>query len=279
MICLVNESGTFVDGYPCPLPAKATASLTLFEAVGKGNKQLLIPLSDNKVHLLELNGTAVRGWMTPFIPEGISQPVQVVESGKKMFIVIHGKNGHLVITDSRGKSLAKQLKSFIVSQSNRVYLTKPGRKGFLLTTDPSGKILYLKEDWKTSEATLNLFSPDHLFFYEDINGDGKFEYIFFDKGRLFFYNKSNRLVFTYAFRREITVPPFLIRLPDGKVRIGAVSAPANELYLFGNEGLVGIEPGIRGNTGFTVGSFGSEDYWNLLVGSGRTLKNYRLPKK
>ena len=120
----------------------------------------------------------------------------------------------------------------------------------------------MRDNLKTSEATFNLFSPAHLFFYEDFNNDRKYGFIFYDKGKIYYYDRFYKLQYSY-----------------GKRWIGAVSSPANEIYLFGKEGLIEMEPGIRGNTAFTVGTYGNENHWNLIVGSGKSLKNYRLPKQ
>ena len=278
-ICLVNESGKFIPVYPYQLPARAAGELIVFDPGKRGNNTIFIALADNKIHALELDGTAAHGWLNPALSEEINQPIQFLENGKKDFIFIKGENGHLLITDRKGKPILRPAKDLTISKANKFYLNKTNKKGSFLTTDPSGKIIYIRDSWKTSEATFNIFSPAHLFFYEDINNDGMYEFIFYDKGRIYYYDRFYKLKYNYAFRREITVAPFLIQLPDGKKWIGAVSGPANEIYLFGKEGLVEIEPGIRGNSAFTIGTYGNENHWNLVVGSGKSLKNYRLPKQ
>jgi hypothetical protein len=278
LICLVDESGHFIPGFPHPLPARASGGLLVNDMIRKGTNTIFIALADNKIHALNLDGTMTHGWINPTMQEGIFQPVQFLENRKTDFVFIKGKNGHILVTDKKGKTLLKPGKDLTVSKENKFYINKTNNKGTFLTTDPSGKIIYLRDNWKNSEATFNLFSPAHLFFYEDINDDGKYEFIFYDKGKLYFYDHFYKLRYSYVFRREITVPPFLIQLPDGRKLIAAVSGPANEIYLFGKDGLVELEPGIHGNTAFSIGSFGKEEHWNLVIGSGKSLKNYRLPK-
>ena len=279
VICMVNSSGKFVPGYPFQLPSRASSPIAVNEPGKKRSYAIYVALADNKVHSYELNGISQRGWLDPAMNEGIIQPVQFMESGKRDLVFMKGKNGHLLITDMRGRVLLKPYRGFTVSLANKFYVNKTNKKGAFITTDPSGKIIYIRDNWKTSEATFNLFSPAHLFFYEDINSDGKAEYIFYDKGKIYYYDKFYKLQYSYVFRREISVVPFLIPLPDGRKWIGAVSAPANEIYLFGKSGLIELEPGIRGNRGFSVGTFGNEEFYDLVVGSGKTLKNYRLPKQ
>jgi hypothetical protein len=210
--------------------------------------------------------------------EGISQPVQILHSGNKDFIFITGKNGHLLVTDRKGKPLMKSTKNLRVSVNNKFYVNKTNRKGLFLTTDPTGKVLYFQESGRTSEATFNLFSNSHRFLYEDINNDGFYEFIFYDHNKIFFYNRFYKLIYSYNFRRDLTVIPFIIDLPGGEKRIGAVSGSANEIYLFGINGLIDILPGISGNTAFTIGNLGTDRGLKLFIGAGKNLKSYSLPK-
>jgi hypothetical protein len=165
-----------------------------------------------------------------------------------------------------------------ISVNNSFYVNKTNRKGLFLTTDPTGKILYFQESGRTSEATFNIFSNNHTFLYEDLNNDGTYEFIFYDRNKLYIYNKFYKLIYSYTFRRDLTVTPFIIDLPGGEKRIAAVSGPANEIYLFGSNGLVNIVPGIRGNTAFTITTLGSSPDLRLLIGAGKNLKCFTLPK-
>jgi hypothetical protein len=267
-----------VEGYPIKLPARATGSLTICD-IGKSKEvRIFIPLSDNKVHAYGMDGKTTGSWTNPGLNEGISQPVQVLHSGNKEFIFIVGKKGRLLVTDRKGKSLMNSGKNLRISINNLLYVNKTNRKGLFLTTDPTGKVLYFQESGRTSEATFNIFSGNHSFLYEDFNNDGSYEFIFYDHNKIYFYNRFYKLVYSYNFRRDITVPPFVITLPGGEKRIAAVSGSANEIYLFGSNGLINILPGIKGNTAFTIGNLGIDPELKLLIGAGRNLKCYSLPK-
>jgi hypothetical protein len=161
---------------------------------------------------------------------------------------------------------------------NKFYINKTNRKGLFLTTDPTGKVLYFQESGRTSEATFSIFSNGHSFLYEDINNDGSYEFIFYDRNKISFYNRFYKLIYSYVFRRDLSVTPFIIDLPGGEKRIAAVSGPANEIYLFGINGLIDILPGIRGNTAFTIGTLGTDPGLKLLIGAGKNMKCYSLPK-
>jgi hypothetical protein len=277
-ICIVHSNGKEIEGFPINLPAKATAALTLADLGKNKDQRIFIPLADKKVHAYDLDGNSIGNWPLPGIAEGISQPVQVLHSGNKDYIFITGKTGRLLVTDRHGKAIMRAASNIRVSGNNKFYINKTNRKGLFLTTDQTGKVLYFQESGRTTEATFNIFSNNHTFLYEDINNDGSYEFIFYDRNKIYYYNRFYKLIYSYLFRRDITINPFIIDLPAGEKRIGVVSGSANEIYLFGINGLIDILPGIRGNTAFTIGNPGSDKRMKLLIGAGKNLKCYSLPQ-
>lgn len=278
LLIFIRPDGKYVPGFPVKLPFRATSALSTYEFGKSREFRIFIPLSDKKVHAFDIDGKSVQNWPDPGLNEGISQPVQILHSGKTDFIFITGKNGHLLVTDRKGKRLMRSGANPRISVNNNFYVNKTNRKGLFLTSDPSGKILYFQESGRTSEATFNIFSNSHTFLYEDLDNDGSFEFIFYDHNKIYFYNKFYKLTYSYVFSRDLTVTPFSIELPGGEKRIAAVSGPANEIYLFGTKGLVNIVPGIRGSTGFTITNTGTDTGLKLLIGAGKNLKCYSLPK-
>ena len=126
--------------------------------------------------------------------------------------------------------------------------------------------------------TLNLFSPAHRFFYEDISGNGQHEFIFVDRNKIYYYNNNFKLIYSYLFRHIISTPPFVLQGRDGKVIVGFVAPETNELFLFDQNGYRELESGIRGNTLFDIGSLVNRNKMSLVVGAGKYLKSYRLTK-
>ena len=274
---MIRSDGKNVTGYPADLPVNATENLTLAELGKNKESRIFIALADKKVHAFELNGKPLFSWPNPGLNEGIGQPVQVLHSANKDFIFITGKNGRLLVTDRKGKFIMSLAKNVRVSTNNKFYVNKTNRKGLFLTTDPTGKVLYFQESGRTSEATFNLFTNTHTFLYEDIDNGGHYEFIFYDHNRIYYYDRFYKLIYSYTFRRDITVPPFILELPGGEKRIGAVSGSANEIYLLNIKGIIDVLPGIRGNTAFTIGNPGTDRGLKLVIGGGKYIKCYTLP--
>ena len=276
MIVLVNGSGQLASNYPVMLPQKATAGLSLFSITSNSPIQILIPLADNKVHNFDLRGKPLKNWLFPSPGEEIDKPVQQLKVKNKDVLIITGKSGHLMITDNKGKRLIKTSGNPRFSANSKCYINKTNRKGVLLTTSNSGKVIYIKENGQTSEASFNIFTPDHTFFYTDINQDGTAEFIFFDKHTIYYYNRFYKLIYSYSFPHEIRTAPILFEIPGDKKYIGVFSEPTKEIYLFGKNGLIPTDAVIRGTTGYDIGKMSATGGLEMIIGSEKNIRNYHL---
>ncbi|MCK9219007.1 MAG: hypothetical protein M0P47_03020 [Bacteroidales bacterium] len=275
---LIHSNGQFSSNFPMRFPMHATNGLTLVES-GKSNKyNILVAFQDNRVYNFTLDGHSVSGWTRPDLKEEINTPIQFFNKGGTTYYLVTGDKGHALIAGKSGSTEIRLGSAFIHSPNTSFYQNKTNKRGIFLTTNIDGKVLFIQENGQTSEVTLNLFSPDHHFFYEDITGNDHPEFIFTDKNRIFYYNRNYKLIYSYAFRREISVPPFMIRIPGERPMIGLVSPETNELFLFDDQGNRELESGIRGNTPFDINYLENRTQLNLVVGAGKYLRNYRLPK-
>jgi hypothetical protein len=275
-ICLINAQGSYIHGFPVRLTTKATNPLTLITVPGSRESHILVALADKKLHSFSLAGESEAGWNNQFFPDEITNPVQSLTVNHKDYLFITGKNGDFRITDPKGNMKIKLPKNIRVAEHPRFCLNRTGKRGLFLTSDNTGKVLFIQENGSVTETTFNLFSPDHRFFYEDINDDGTPEFIFYNKNSLYYYNRFYKLKYSYSFRREIADPPFMVESPDGDIYIGFVSSATNEIFLFGKKGLIQTDAGIRGNTPFDIGRLTSQRYEEIIIGAGKYVRAYRL---
>jgi hypothetical protein len=275
---MIRADGAYADRYPMRFPARATNGITLLENNRLREYRVLVALQDNHVYNFTLRGNSVQEWERPGLNEEILLPINHPSNGRADLLIIEGKQGTTLITDRQGKEKIRLSPRFTHSANSGFFANRSLKKGALVTSDPGGKVLFIQENGKTTEVTLNLFSPAHYFFYEDINGNGSPEFIFFDRNNLYYYSKSYKLIYSYAFRREVLSPPFVVRAPGSRIFFGMVAPETSELYLFDQNGFRELGPGIRGNTPFEIGHVAPEGMMNLVVGSGKYVKNYRLTK-
>jgi len=277
--CLFNANGQFIKGYPMQLPVKSTNAATVFTFPGAKDFHILLALSDGKLHSFNLTGHQEEGWKNHLQNQEVKKEIQQLTVNHKLFFFIQGTDGQLKITDQKGNTRIKLPRNFRVSSNAHFYVNKTNKKGLFITTDITGKVVYIQENGTITEASFPPLSPNHTFIYEDINNDGTCEYIFFDRNTLYYYNKFYKLSYIYSFRRDITTPPFLIKLPDGKKMIGFISEVSNEIFLFGKKGLIATDPGIHGNTLFDIDHVTDKTNLDLIIGSGKYLRSYRLSQE
>lgn len=275
---LLHSDGRFVDKFPMRFPLHATNAITVADWDSNGDYRVMVAFQDNRVYCFTLDGVSVYGWKRPNLKEEITSPVSCFVLGAKDYILISGVTGNTMILDRNGDPQITPGPKFTHAPLSGFHINKTNKKRPFITTGPDGKVIFIHDNSKTSEVTLNIFSPDHRFFYEDIIGNSQPEFIFSDKNNIYYYNRNYKLVYSYSFRREISNPPFLLHGSDGKAMIGYVVPETNELFLFDHNGYRELESGIRGNTPFDLGFLENEAQLNLLVGAGKFLKNYRLPK-
>ncbi len=274
---LLNADGRFADKFPMRFPLHATNALTVADWKQNLEYTILVAFQDNRIYSFSLDGRSNITWKRPRLNEEIVDPLAIHSVGTKDYILISGNTGITMIVDRNGDPVITPRSEFMHAPASKFYVNKTNKKGPLLTTDPNGKVIFIQGNGRVSEVTLNLFSPAHHFFYEDITGNGQPEFIFTDRNKIFYYNRNYKLIYSYAFRRDISNPPFLLQGRDGKALIGFVVPETNELFLFDEHGYRELESGIRGNTPFDVGYLENGSRMNLLVGSGKFLKCYRLP--
>lgn len=275
---ILRADGQFADKFPMRFPLNATNEIVVARDLRSGENEVFIAFQDNRVYAFTLDGISVQSWKRPKMNETILKPVTVLTGKNRTAIFITDMAGNTLITDRSGTPMISPEPKFTHSPSSGFYLNRSPKRGTFLTTGPSGKVVFIQENGRISEVTMNIFSPEHHFFYEDISDNGQPEFIFTDRNMIYYHNRNYKLTYSYAFRREIATPPFLIRGNGSKVMIGFVVPETNELFLFDKKGYRELESGIRGNTPFDIGILDSRTHLSLVVGAGKFLKNYRLPQ-
>jgi len=275
---MLKADGHFADKYPMRFPLKATNEITLIPPDISQDYCILVAFQDNRLYKFDLEGTSFPDWKRPQVGEEISQPVTELHIGKHRYIPVKGITGKTLITDPDGNPGITLNPGFIAAPSSDFYFNKTNKKGIILTTAPTGKLVFIQENGRKSEVTMNIFTAEHRFFYEDITGNGLPEFIYSDRNQIFYYNRNYKLVYSYAFRREIRNDPFILHGAGGKVMVGYVVPETNELFLFDHNGYRELESGIRGNTPFDIGILEKGRPMSLIVGAGKQVKNYRLSK-
>ena len=133
-------------------------------------------------------------------------------------------------------------------------------------------------DGSVETLEIDRFTGDHYFEYSDLDGDGRREFIFVDKGELKVYNYDGSRAFSYDTRAQISHAPVIYQFGFGNKKIGLVTAETNKLYLVNNDGSLCKGFPLPGSTPFSIGVISrSASKFNLIVGSeDNFLYNYSV---
>lgn len=276
---LLHADGRFADKFPMRFPLNAVNGLATVSDHPGEKPEILIAFQDNRIYRFNLKGESVREWKRPGLKDDIHEPVKVIRSGERTFIAISGSTGTTRIVDNDGNDGIILRPTFNRSPNADLYINRTNKKGALITTTIGGKVVFLSVNGAFSEVTLNMFSDQHRFFYEDITGSGQPEFIYSDRNAISYYDRRYKLVYHYAFRRDINAPPFVVHGEGGKIMIGYVVPETHELFLFDRNGYRELASGIRGTTRFDIGQFEPANPMKLVVGDGKFLKCYRLTQE
>ena len=277
---LLKSDGQPARNYPMRFPIPATSSLTIVDFDRRGDYRIFVAFNDKKVYQFDLQGHSITNWERPMMKTAIRNPVEYIVSNHKDFFFIRDVENNLMITDRQGRQRIRVGPMFRPADHSTFYPVNMAQKGIFVTTGPGGQLIFIQESGKTVEINLGQFSPSHWFFNENLMGNVVPEYIFIDKNKIYYYSRSNKLIYSYVFRREITRAPFVLHDRLNNISMIGVTIPeTGELFLFDSKGYYPMEPGIYGTTPFDIGHMDDEHSLNLVVGSGLYIRNYRIPSR
>jgi len=180
----------------------------------------------------------------------------------------------LQILNRKGEKILKS-KIQVPLSANSIQITDKSENQQLVFTDTSGTVNYLSFKGEIVKKQIKQFSGSHSFELEDINGDGKKEYIFLDKKQLEVFNTDGTPAFSYIFKSNITLPVIIADFSSSDHKIGVVSSSDSKIYLFNQQGTIQYGFPLEGRTAFSIANMKESNMYNLIVGGKENfLYNY-----
>jgi hypothetical protein len=277
---LVDRNGNFVEKYPVKLRYPATCGVSVFDYDNNRNYRLFIACEDRNVYAYTQEGNLLSGWDFDKSENQVTQPVNHFRIGDKDYIVF-GDGYKTYILDRKGSTRVRVDAYFPRSARNNYYLDLPrnGSGAALVTTDTTGKVYFVGFDGKVKTLeTKDKFTNNHFFDYKDVNGDGKYEFIYLEDKTLTVYNSNMSRLFTCDFKSSVQSRPAYYQFSQSDRKLGVVSRRDNLIYLINDSGEFYDGFPLQGNTPFSIGNFGdSLSRYSLVVGSNDNfLYNYRV---
>ncbi len=273
---LIDRNGNYVERYPIKLRSNATAGLALFDYDKNRDYRIFIPCENKRVYLYNIDGTINEGWQFAGTDTRVTNPVQHIRINTRDYILLHDKY-RVYILNRRGQVRVPLKEQFAVSERNSFYLYQNGTTGFV-TTDTAGVVRVIDEKGNLTTKEFGEYSPKHFFLFEDLDADGKRDYIFVDGDELEIFKEKGDKLFDYTFDHEVTEAPAYYYFSYNDRKLGVADRQAEEIYLFDSEGEQYDGFPLQGSTPFTIGFLGNDHkYFNLLVGTKENfLYNYTV---
>ncbi len=275
---LLDINGESVGNYPIRLPANASCSMSVFDYDNSKEYRIFVPCENNIVYGYQGSGKPLGGWLFNKSIGHISRPVQYFKIAGFEYLLITDSKGAIYILDRKGKKRTDVKDKVLLSPNNVFELDSSETEPLhFVTTDTGGKVVSIYLDGKVKTKRILELSSHHYFILKDINADGKKDYIFLDKEKLFVMNADSASIFNHTFEKEINTAPTAFAMPNGKGKIGIASEQTNEIFLFNDDGSLYEGFPLKGSTSFSIGDFNNDGHNNIVVGSSdRTIYVYTI---
>ncbi|MFY9307621.1 MAG: DUF3352 domain-containing protein [Bacteroidia bacterium] len=267
-IHLCDRNGKEMRGFPLQLPSPATSPVSVFDYENNRDYRIFVACEDKKIRCYKLSGDEVTGFKFNKTEAEIHLPLQYHKFDGKDHLVAVDEKGRIYIVNRQGETIVK-LKEPLPAGCRNFYV-EPGKdysKSFVVAADTIGNVVKISLSGEKLKIRLKKFSETTSFEFRDINNDKAGEYIFISGNELSVFSQNESLLFNYEFKETITKGPLVVTLPDGSVKIGAVSGQTNELYLLNANGSMYQGFPVAGKTAFVLGDINNDGTIMLVTGS------------
>lgn len=277
-IHLLDRLGNYVEQFPISLRSSSSSGISLFDYDNNKNYRIIVACVDNYVYLYDGYGKIVKGWNFDKTEKNIISDIVYYTYDREDYICFHD-DYKLYILNRAGSSKIDFSNSYKLS-NNKIWFDSKSSTPRFLTTSASGCILSFYINGKQDSLKLKEFSHNHFFLFEDIDGDGKKDYLFADSCSLEVYNINKKNILSFITASPISYEPFIFKTKDKQIKIGLVSKDENKIYLLNSDGSIFDGFPQFGSSKITIGSLSSaNNRYNLLVGGlNNMLYNYEIKK-
>ncbi len=277
---LVDRNGNFVERFPVTLRSPATGPMAVFDYEHNRDYRIFIPGEDRKVYVYDKTGNLIPGWRSPKCESVVRGPVKHFVRNGKDFIVF-SDTMNLYILDRRGNVRIPVKENIVRPEHQDIFLASlPGGKepAFVVNTT-GGDICFIDFRGKVKRLHFSDIPDDAWFMYEDLNGDGRREFIFLYDDKLQVMRAPGKEFFTRHFNGSVAgYAPVIYVFSARDKKTGIVDATNSNIYLVNNDGKLYEGFPMKGRTQFSIGRLGpAGGHFNLIVGGDDNfLYNYSV---
>lgn len=281
---LVDRNGKDVDGFPITFKSPSTNGIAVFDYDNDKDYRILVACANKSIYLLNADGGKVEGWQFKKTKGIVKQPAQHFLSKGKDYIVFADETNTYIV-NRRGDTRVEPKSEFNKSRNTLFYFEEgeSDKDDRFVTTSTNGDVYFIFTDGVVKKMSFGQFSSSHQFIYDDIDGNGKKQFVFADKNILTVYNRDKSVRFERKFE-NILKNSLNLYLFDKKSRfLGVSPANVNKIYLVAPDGENVKGFPMHGDGAFSISKIDRKDSTNtlnLITGDSESfLFNYRISEK
>ncbi len=277
---LLDRNGDNVAGFPVKFSSQATNACAVFDYDHNLKYRILIAFANKKVRLFDIGGKMVDGWHFDKTEGVVRMPAQhFIDEGKDYIIFADYNNTYIL--NRKGETRVEPKAKFNKNANATFFFEKQtdSNKSRFVAMGQDSYIYFIYLDGKVKRMHLSDFSEHTKFIYEDINGDGKKQFIVTDKNILYVFNRDKSLRFKIEFKHSLQNSLNVYKFGKS-LYIGVSSVKEHKIYLVNTEGKIIKGFPILGAGEFSITKLNKKDNSNkmdILTGNDdKYLFNYRL---
>ncbi|MDY0347564.1 MAG: hypothetical protein RBR13_01910 [Tenuifilaceae bacterium] len=266
-IYLIDRNGNNVSGYPITLRANAANPVAVIDYEKNRDYRFFIAGEDRTVRVYNKQGNMVTGWVFDKTEKTVTQPIQHFRYARKDYIVFSDAN-KIYIVDRRGNERVKVQEHFSKALHSNISLDATNGPVHFVTTNTLGVIKKISLNGKVTDLKLKPFTDKHFFDCQDVNADGKNDYIILDENKLMVYNANGKQLFEKKFKEPPLPKVTYFHFGARDRKLGVTCTNSSEIHLINGNGEHYKGFPLKGSTPFSIGQFANtKSTFNLIAGS------------
>jgi hypothetical protein len=232
-IYLIDKLGKMVDSYPKRIFPFATNGLSVYDYDGNKDYRVFLASSDRKVHVYDLKGKEIDGWMFKGAKTDIEDEIQYLKFRAKDYLIVSDKQ-IIYLLDRKGNQRVQLAEKFVKAENSRIYFENPSvnNTGRLVMMDTSGVFHFIYLDGIVERVDIPIKGKKPFFELADLNGDGDKDFLFTQGKTLYGYTKNKSALFYYLLPETFCSKPIIYYFSKKEFVIAVSSSARNEIAIY-----------------------------------------------
>ncbi|MFT6746316.1 MAG: hypothetical protein ACJAZ2_000655 [Glaciecola sp.] len=266
---LIDRNSKDVGGFPVKLKRPQTEGLAVLDYDKNKKYRILVP-SGKYLTCYSKEAKIVKGWTFKGAKNTIANTPELLQVGKKDYIVFNDLSGNMYTLNRKGEQRIKYHNKLRKNKENyEVYLNGSLSNSGIITTDTSGTIMFLKMNDQVTSITTRNFTKEHSFYMSKLSSSTASDVLYYDDDEVFAYKLSKNKILNI--KGLDFVPSFGIKThrinKDGDRILTMSDRVNNKIYAYNKEGKLLDNFPIEGNSDVLVTDLNDDGKYKMIIGN------------